>query len=157
MSKACLTILLAACLVCPALSAARADGVLPEEEMLSDHEMETLRGGGIMAGGMIMDFSLFQKTLINGELQAELQLDSNEIMSQLDMQDMHRLIEVGNGNVPLSSVQDIPGIVTVIRNSADDSLIQNMGDLNLDVSNIAAVRQGAITPLLEFQIIGAMH
>jgi hypothetical protein len=150
-----LPMLLTVCLACS--SPALASGLLMEEEALTEHEMEQLRGGGIMAGGMVIDFALFQQTLINGELRTELQLSSNEMMNSLQPGDMQTLIQIGNGNAPLSAIQDIPGLVTIISNSVDNSVIQNMSNLNLDISNIAAARQSAIAPMLEFQMIGSMR
>lgn len=150
-------VLMACLLSIASATTARADVLLTPEEALTEHEMETLRGGFLLAGGMVIDFALMRQTRINGELHTELQLSTQALMDELVPQDMNTLVQIGNGEVPLSAIQDIPGMVTIISNTADNSLIQNMSSLDLNVSNVALARQAALVPLLEFQLINAAH
>jgi hypothetical protein len=126
------------------------------EVALADSELEELRGGFLLAGGLVIDFALYQQTVIDGELRRELQLSTQNLMQTMQPEDFRTVIQIGEGNVGLGSLAEIPGIVTVIQNTMDNTMIQNLSNLDIAVANLAAIRQD-INTQLEAQISAGLR
>lgn len=107
---------------------------------LSPGEMDSLRGGFLMAGGMTIDFSIIRQSSVNGQLQQQLSFDSRD------------LARLGNSNSEI--FKQIPNLTTIIRNSADNALIQNLNTLNITATNSGAVRNAmALAPLMDSHLL----
>ncbi len=107
-------------------------GVAP----VDDTELADIRGGFIAPGGLMIDFTLTNQTIINGETLADISVNSEEL-SGVNIEDLQRFIQVGENN-RFESVDEIlrnAGLVTVVQNSLDGTVIQTISTLDVTVHN----------------------
>jgi hypothetical protein len=109
-------------------------------------ELDAQRGGFLIAGGARIDFGIIQQSLVNGEIIRSTSFSSNEgILSGLQTNQLQTLLQTGANNSTLPVSQNISGrdassLVTIIRNTYNDALIQNTNILDITVQNTQSLR-----------------
>ncbi|MGE3770620.1 MAG: hypothetical protein AB7G06_06680 [Bdellovibrionales bacterium] len=120
---------------------------------LTQDELDAQRGGFMMAGGLVLDFALVHKSMVNGEVQNAFQLSSQDFINNVDVGQLVSVIQLGN-NVGGATLSDIPGLVSIIRNSLDNAVIQNLNTMELSVSNMQSVKDyNALATLRDAQLL----
>lgn len=125
------------------------DRVFRKENAVSDSELSKMRGGFITAGGMNIEFGLTSETIIDGAVRNQFTI-SSDMVQKIDNSQLVSIIENGVGNNQLPKIADVPGLVTVIRNTVDGSTIQHYNMLDIVVSNTADFKNDKILPLMDF-------
>jgi len=107
-------------------------GVAP----VSNQELSKIRGGFIAPGGLVIDFALSNQTIINGELLNEISINSAELTS-IDVKNLQQFIQIGQSNDfgSLDEILGSAGLVTVIQNTLDETVIQTISSLDVTVEN----------------------
>jgi hypothetical protein len=120
---------------------------------LSPQELDSLRGGFLMAGGMTIDFSIIRQNSINGQLQQQLSFDSKNLaLNKIQSDNLRNLLQLGSSNPAI--LKQMPNLTTIIRNSADNALIQNLNTLDVTVKNTEAARSAiALAPLRDLYLL----
>jgi hypothetical protein len=117
-------------------------GVAP----LPDEVLEKERGGFVAPGGLRIDFTLTSRTLVNGNLERDVALLSNQL-SNVQADQLRQVIQIGQNNQfhNVQEVIDNPAVTTIIQNSLDGTVIQNFNILDLNVNNLSQFQ--ASTPI----------
>lgn len=110
---------------------------------VSDRQLDAIRGGFDIGGGLLGSFGIDRATYINGQLVAHSQVfipDIAHITSQqaaaLTVAMQTNVIRNGSGNVAdPASFSSVPGS-TVIQNSLNDQNIQNRTTINATVNTL---------------------
>lgn len=128
-------------------------GVAP----VADEELAEVRGTFIPIGGLLIDFALSNETIINGQTVSGITLSSAELASA-ELENLHRFIQIGENN-KFESVAEIlnsAGLVTVIQNSLDETVIQNLSQLDVTVQNFNEYQNNVplTNALLQPSVIG---
>lgn len=121
---------------------------------VSDARLDALRGGfTISVGGVSVDLSmgLKQATYINGQLAFSSDLSGAAVPSQV-----LRVIQNGPGNVFNPGSLNLPPgtMATVIQNSLDKQLIQNINVLNVTVTSQALAHALSLQSALRDALTG---
>lgn len=134
-------------LVTPA-AAAQSAPFSPEESFdssvpLDDGELAVLRGGFIDVSGVKLDFELVNRTIIDGIPQSEFSISTESIGQLTELS--QTIIQVGESNefADLTGLVDIPNLLTIVQNSQDNTLIQNLNELDLTIQNFSELRSNA--------------
>lgn len=125
---------------------------------VSDEELSTQRGGFITMGGMMIEFGLTTRTIIDGITQNDISI-SSESLQQITPEALRQVTQIGpNNNIAaLDALANNPGLLNVIQNSSNDKLIQNLSTLDIDVSNVSNFREQQLTGLVDFQAVEALR
>ncbi len=129
-----------------------------ELAVVSNDILKETRGAFITSSGLIVDFGLITQTIVDSEVinQSEI-IGNTDAIKALNAKDLQQLITVTGDEVSVQGISSdsLPAILTVIQNSANDKVIQNLTTLNLDVSNLRAFKNQALTPILNNQSVFA--
>ena len=105
---------------------------------VSNQELSEIRGGFLNAGGLLIEFGINIKTFLDGNLQKDISFSTvkNDALEKNSDQ-LRQAIQVGNNNqaIPQELLDKLPAIVTIIQNSDDNKIIQNINTLDINVSN----------------------
>ena len=120
-----------------------ADEVCPDCVALTAEELDEARGALLLADGLEVSFGLERATLVNGQVESVTTLNTMISAGELISLDLQRtapnLIQIGENNAlsaaALSSLS-ATGLNSVIQNSADQQLIQNLTTIDIVVRNI---------------------
>ena len=125
---------------------------------VSDEELSTQRGGFITMGGMLIEFGLTTRTLVDGVAQNDISINS-ENLQQITPDALRQVTQIGGGNNvgTLDALANNPGLLNVIQNSSNDKLIQNLSNLDIGVSNVATFKDQALTAIVDFQAVSALR
>lgn len=105
-------------------------------EPLADAELDRMRGGFVAPGGLLIDFTLSNRTLIDGEIISDFSLSAAELQTLSSPETLKRVVQLGDANnLALEELQNNPGVTLVIQNSLDEKVIQNFSILDVTVSN----------------------
>lgn len=116
---------------------------------VSNNELSDIRGGFIDAGGMRIDFGLTTRTIVNGVVEREVTINTNGSSTSLKPSELQQVIQIGDKNVALpGEIKNIPGLLTVIQNNVDNTVIQNVNMLNVKVTNLSSYQLQTMVPLL---------
>lgn len=131
-----------------------------------DAELAQMRGGYITAGGIEVTFGIEAAVFIDGVLQAVTSL--NAASADLGLSDPHIVARTGvDANIGLTLVNrqltmssmDIDAVrsqlTTVVQNSQDHKIIDNIIQFNAVVSSLDAFRQGRFLDSLQQQMVTA--
>ena len=111
---------------------------LSDSRVVGDRELARLRGG-FSRGGLEINFGIEHAVLINGVLRSHSILFASG-RRQVDAGNL-RLIQNGPGNtVSPALLQSASPAVTLIQNSLDYQVIQNLSLYNIEVRNLRAHR-----------------
>lgn len=126
---------------------------------LSNRELANIRGGYLMAGGMLIDFSIDTKTFIDSVEVRNLQIVSTANQQALDPSNLQKVIQIGQNNaaIPKELLDNLPSIATIIQNSDDNKVIQNLNTLNLNVQNAAVFDSGNLGSVLNNSTINSLR
>ncbi len=109
-------------------------GVAP----VPDNELAKQRGGFIAPGGLVIDFSLTSQTIINGDVLRDLKLSSDQLQT---VQNLRQVIQIGDNNkFEDPSNLNNPSLTTIIQNSLDGTVIQNVNVIDIMVQNYTEYR-----------------
>jgi len=127
-------------------------------EMVSDEELGNTRGG-FSIGGLTIEFGLTTQTLINGQLQGQLELSSDNFQD-LTINDLQQLVQTGagnNANDALQALANNPNLLSVIQNSLNDTVIRQETALDIQVSGIQNFQAEVISPVLDLAIVDSLR
>lgn len=159
--------LMAICLpVCLVLAGEPHDPFAPWPKV-PDQELAKLRGGFITADGLKINIGLEQLVMIDGTLKTQLNVDLSDLGGTpggpkpiaTDQNKLIRLIQNGEHNLV---TQDVPenfaaGALTVIQNSLDTQLIQNLTLLQVDVSGMSQFRSNALGRTIGLELVRSLR
>lgn len=126
---------------------------------VSDEELAGMRGGFLTAGGLFIDFAINTRTLVDGVLQNELAINTQNIQNT-SSGDLHQLITVSQDGINKQALNDIinnTSLLNVLQNSRNNTVIQTISTLDITASNLGALENGRLTNGLDFQNINALH
>ncbi len=125
-----------------------------QNNAVSNEDLSEMRGAFVSSNGMVIDFGLVTQTVINGNPVSQLEITSGQL-NQINPSDLQKLIQVTEQSVDVRQlgIDDLPGVLTVIQNSANDQLIQNFNILNLEVENLGNFRSQALVPQINDALI----
>lgn len=121
---------------------------------VSNSRLHQLRGGfTISIGGVSVSVGGEQATYINGHLVASLDLTGMPLPPQA-----LRVIQNGSKNVFNPASVEVPAdtIATVIQNSLDKQLIQNINVMNVTITSQALARAQALESTLRSSILSRL-
>lgn len=127
---------------------------------LSNKELSQIRGGYLMAGGLLIDFSINTKTIIDDVTVRDLQIASTlQNQPALDNSNLQKVIQVGQNNsaIPQELLDRLPTIATIIQNSEDNKVIQNLNTLNINVQNAAVFNSGNLSGVINNSTINSLR
>lgn len=139
---------------------ALADG-LETWQAVSDAELDDMRGGFLSAPGVEISFGIETSVLINGVLQTSTVFNVDDAAQAL--QDsasgaIVNLVQNGPGNsFPAEGLGLSSGVLTVIQNSLDNQLIQNLTTIDVAVTVLDAFRSSNFTSALNQQLIDSLQ
>lgn len=122
-----------------------------EMEVVSNEELSDIRGGFLTSSGMILDLGLTTQTLVNGNTVQQTVL-SPEALKNVDPATLRTLVRVTEGGAsaePLTT-SDVPEIVNVIQNEANNVKIDQITSLNIDVQNVQQFKLQIQAPGLDY-------
>lgn len=137
----------------------------PEQYGLDDHnrvakqELESMRGG-LRIGSLNFDFAITTRTLVDGVIQ-----HTGVITSEAFGQTMQDVTNVLNssavptnvGNQVVNTIANNVALITTIQNSADNALIQQFNQVDVNISNLAAVHSANVAAQLNAQAAQALR
>lgn len=128
-----------------------------EEAKVSDGELDTVRGKFIRVGSLEVKFGLTVGTYINGAIVQDFRLDANAVPNGIQPDNLIRQIQIGPDNSTVSPTQfsDVPGLVSVIQNSLDNQLIQQLNLLDAEISGFGGFKNEQTTQLFNLSQITA--
>ena len=146
------------------LAGAAPTGAAPAwgDEAIPDRELARMRGGFINAEGLKIDVGLESLVRVNGELRSavdvqlpdltELATGAGGLASQLEV------IQNGPGNsLPGNLADQVSGLGTVIQNSLNDQVIQNLKSLNIDIRGYRGLGDAQLKGRIQSQIIDSLR
>lgn len=154
-------------------------------QAVSDDQLAQLRGGFDLGAGLTVSFGIARTVLVNGEVMSRMSFNLPDLrnitpeqarvaavaMGQLN------LVQQGPGNgvapavaspprVPLPLSPDAPAAVaqaawttgggTVIQNTLDNQLLQQMTVLNTSVNSLGLLKMGHTRAALQDAVLGAL-
>ena len=124
---------------------------------ITDNELDGMRGG-FQIGGLTIDFAVNTRTLIDGITQGDIVINSLNLPG-VNQADLHQVIQVGQGNnaAALDAIAQNPGLINIVQNTLDGTVIQRFNNLDISVSNLAFFRSQALTPSIDFQAVNALR
>lgn len=137
-----------------------ADGLCNDCAALSTEELDSARGGLMLPSGLEVMFGLERSVFVNGQLEAFTTLNAAFSSGELTALDLQRsasnTIQIGENNIlsPVTMESMQGGFGSIIQNSADQQLIQNITAIDIIVRNIdfqstaPAVNNGALQGLI---------
>lgn len=132
-------------------------GAMAPQSMLRDEELAQIRGGSLSIGTLQIDFGLTTRTLIDGQVEREITVDTVTLQG-IDPASLRQIIQVGTDNVVVPDVVDrLPGLVTIIQNSVDSTVIQNFSILDVTASNLQDYHLQTLVPQLNQSAVAATH
>jgi hypothetical protein len=153
------------------LALASAGPVLAEPETLdelqavNDRELDSMRGGYASSGGLEISFGIEQAVFIDGILQAVTTFNSGSATGNLPDP---RVVGQNTGLISASGVQLVLGglapmdteavrshLFTVVQNSQDNKIIDNITQINATVSSLGIYREMNLLSSLQHQLINA--
>ncbi len=135
-----------ACLVCPLCSWADPFAIF-QAEVVTDQELDLLRGGFTSTGGLEISFGVEQAVLVDGVLQVATNFNASSLQSILPQQ-------VNNfSSVTMTSDAIRTQVNTVIQNTLDQRVIDSITLINASVKSIDISRQINLLQSLQYQRI----
>lgn len=105
-------------------------------EAVPDSELAKMRGGFITPGGLMIDFAITTRTLVDGAKVSDITMTAQDLQNLSSSQDLQKLIQIGGGNsVELNELANNPNVGVVIQNSLDEKVIQQFSILDVTVQN----------------------
>jgi len=125
-------------------------------------ELEQLRGGFTNREGIALNFGLDRIVKIDGvvEYQTQLELSLGPAGLALNMPREGALIQLGNNNqIPTNFIQSLanPSMTTVIQNNLDNRHIENIKQLDLELSNLGNLSTTGVRSLMLPAILQTLH
>jgi hypothetical protein len=106
-------------------------GVRHQAAAVSDAELEAARGGFVLDGGMVVNFSIDRRVYQNGVETFASYFESSQDIALLQ-----------NGS-PGIGAQFSDGVLNaIIQNTMDNQLIETVSQINIELRNAAALEQG---------------
>jgi len=103
-----------------------------------DATLSDMRGGFVTVGGLMINFGLISQTAVDHNIVANLNVNSNGLTGNLP-QTLQQLIQTGGSNQAAVTPSAMPiTVLTIVQNTANNTLIQNYNQLDLSVSNLGA-------------------
>lgn len=133
-----------------------AENPFANSQPVPDAELAKMRGGYVF-GELTIDFGLLSSTFVDGTLVNETSINSSEAQKVL-ADGIKTIVQVGGGNAVVDSglLNKIPGLVTVIQNNLNDTVIQQVDTLDLQVVGLTEFELQVLTPLIDFQNTSAL-
>lgn len=157
--KSILLTLLASAIVAPAgVASASSIGKAMGGKALSNNELSEVRGAYLNAGGLLIEFGMSSTTLIDGIVQRDIQFGTSS-GETIDSSQIKQVIQVGDNNaqIPQEVIDGLPDMVTIIQNSEDNRVIQNITNLDVQVSNARVYFDGNLSTAISNSAIGALQ
>lgn len=118
---------------------------------VDDSELSNMRGG-FSFGGVNFDFVLNTRAMIDGQLVHDAVLNSAELQN-FDPQSFQQMIQVGDLNgITVANLENIQSLVTIIQNTRDNTMIQQINQLDITVQNIGVLQNVNFNQELNFQL-----
>jgi hypothetical protein len=129
-----------------------------DAQLVSNHELDTIRGGFLMSNGMVVDIGLFTQTIIDGVVVDEMMFKESDLAA-VNSYALQKIIEVNGSGSSVSklTLSDVPQLLTVIQNSRDNVVINNATVLNIDVTNASRFLFQTQIPLINHQIVNGLN
>ncbi len=139
-------------------SGADAEAFFGAENKVSDEELSGMRGAYIDANGLEVNFTLTTQTIIDGRVVHEVRL-TPQVTPTFNVNDLSKLVRVGEGNIayPQELLNDANRIMTVIQNTNDNTVIQNLNLLDLEVDNVQDFYNQQMTGMVNFSAVRALR
>jgi predicted phage tail protein len=139
--------------------------LLDELQAVNDRELDSMRGGYASSGGLEISFGIEQAVFIDGILQAVTTFNSASVAGNLPNS---RLVGQNTGLISASGVQLVLGgvasmdaeairsnLITVVQNSQDNTIIDNITQINATVSSLGIYREMNLLSSLQQQLINS--
>ena len=135
----------------------------------SDQELSLLRGGFVTDDGLLVSFGIERATYVNGVLDTASNFSVSRIagvsglqQSALSAGNAVKIIQIGpagsNVFAPGTAAANIlPGGFTVIQNSLNNQLVNNITTINASVTNLNLFRNMNLTHSISEQVIHGLH
>jgi len=137
----------------------------------SDQELSAMRGGFLIDDGLLVSFGIERATYVNGLLDTASNLTFSRIdgvaglqqsASALPGANSVKVIQIGpagsntftSGSLAASA---LPGGFTVIQNSLNNQIVNNITTINASVANMNLFRSLNLTSLISQQVIHGIH
>lgn len=105
-------------------------------EPVSDAELSKMRGGFITPGGLIIDFAISTRTLVDNQVISDVTYNAETLQNLSSGDELKNLIQIGgNNSLALDELANNPNIGIVIQNSLDEKVIQQFSILDVTVEN----------------------
>lgn len=127
------------------------------DSIVSDTELSDIRGGFQTSSGMVVDIGLVTHTMVDGLTVAHQQVNIDPTNVQ-DVELLQNLVVVDATSVTVSKlpINSIAQISTVVQNTRNNVVIDNITSLNIDVTNVSRFSVQTQLPLFNHQLIGAL-
>lgn len=152
--------------MCPAIAGVSSDPFVLWQKV-PDRELAKMRGGFITSDGLNINVGLERLVMIDGTVKTRFNLDLSGLGRPQDTPNplpgdqnkMIQLVQNGEHNVVTA---DVPasfarGALTIIQNSLDGKLIQNLTTLQIDVSGMSQYRTTTLGRSINMEQIRALH
>jgi hypothetical protein len=131
-------------------------------QALPDPALAEQRGGFINAEGLKVAVGLESLVRINDEVRSEVALqlpDLTELAKgTANIGARVQVIHNGRGNaLPEGFADRMSGLGTVIQNSLDDQVIQNLKAMNIEISGVRSLRNGQLKARINSQIVESLR
>lgn len=161
--RSCLTLLSLFCCIAPALAVEADDFDL--HAPVPDEELNSLRGGFVTADGLDISIGLEKAIYIDGVLHSTqtVSMDTAGVQpEQLNAATLAfgSIIQSGLGNeihASLLEAMAAHGGITIVQNTLDDQLIQQINQMDIVVSNYRNFTTPEIGNMLEHMIIQTLR
>lgn len=121
------------------------DNPFANMDTVSDTDLADMRGGFI-AGGLNISFGVDVLSLVNGTPVIQYSFTDANLPSApvvpaglqhiVDNNGLQNVIQVGDGNQIINSFGGFDGMLTVIQNTMDNTVIQHFSTITLDISAV---------------------
>lgn len=126
---------------------------------LDDTTLDTMRGGFITSNGMHIDFQLVTRSMVDNAILQETMIDSRAL-NNIDLNSLRTIVQVGDQNLSSLSAADVlqnPQVLSVIQNTLNDKVIQNLSVLDVNVTNVRNFNIQALVPIIDNQAVSALQ
>lgn len=130
-----------------------------DENRVSSEDLSGMRGG-FMIGGLEINFAITTRTLVDGILQHTTTLTTNNMSSGHEVNQAlvnNGTLLPGTSNVTVESVISNQAVITTIQNTTDGAVIQQFNQMDVNVSNMAALQAANLAPQIDFQAVQALY
>lgn len=117
--------------------------LLASSEKVNEEGLDDIRGAYIASNGITIDFGFMTQTLVDGVIV------SGNFFGQ-NPESSGQLVQISDNGISVKELEvgGLASFVTIIQNSSDNRLIQQLNMLDIDIKNFQGFRNQSIVPTI---------